>query len=111
MNSENTLYNRWKHIRERCTNPKRKDYKWYGAKGIEMCEEWNSYAAFHSWFFEALLKYTKDNNTSVYSGDLVVDRIDSGRGYSPDNCRLTTVRENARLSIKNRDSKGRFATR
>ena len=40
-------YRVWSGIKNRCYNPKESNYKWYGAKGITMSDEWkNSFAAF-----------------------------------------------------------------
>lgn len=100
------LYNRWHHIMERCYCKYRKDYKYYGAKGISVDAEWHWFGSFYQWFVEIL-------NFKTMAGfkfeDLVVDRIDPTKNYGPGNCRLITVRENAKLSIKRRDSRGRFA--
>ena len=40
------LYNIWVHMRNRCNNPHREAYKWYGGKGVKVCEEWNDYSNF-----------------------------------------------------------------
>lgn len=104
-----SLYNRWKHIRERCTNPKRKDYKWYGAKGVTIDPEWHSFKNFRRWFEVALRVYVINTNTNAVYRQLVIDRVDPRFGYGPGNCRLISVSENSRRAIKNRDLKGRFA--
>lgn len=61
---------------ERCNSPQNKCYRLYGAKGIKVCEEW-----------------TKDRNAFVvwavnhgYKDGLTIERIDSEKGYGPDNC-------------------------
>lgn len=95
------LYGRWRHILERCYCPWRKDYKYYGAKGVGVSEEWHEYGNFKDWFVNTLSGRECDG--------LVVDRIDPRYGYGPNNCRLITVRENAQRAIKCRDAKGRFA--
>ena len=38
--SYNQFYRTWKHMVDRCTNPKIKAYKNYGGRGITVCEEW-----------------------------------------------------------------------
>ena len=40
------LYMRWITMRNKCTNPKHHAFKWYGAKGIKVCERWNDFAKF-----------------------------------------------------------------
>lgn len=42
------LYQTWKNMRQRCNNPKRKDYPRYGGRGISICPEWNDYKSFRS---------------------------------------------------------------
>jgi len=34
------LYKTWSNMINRCSNPKRKDYKDYGERGIKVCDEW-----------------------------------------------------------------------
>ncbi len=37
----------WVGMKQRCNNPKKKDYKWYGAKGVKVCQEWmDSFSSF-----------------------------------------------------------------
>ena len=39
-------YKSWQHMRDRCLNPRNKDYAHYGGRGITICSEWDSYARF-----------------------------------------------------------------
>jgi hypothetical protein len=42
-----TEYNSWKGMIERCSNPNHIGYKYYGARGIMVCERWRtSFSAF-----------------------------------------------------------------
>ena len=78
------------HIKQRCLNKKCKTYKWYGEKGITLCDEWkNDYKAFCIW--------AEQNG---YKKGLSIDRIDPNKGYSPDNCRFVPM-------SKQRDNKHR----
>jgi len=44
------LYAVWNGIKQRCYNPKRKDYHNYGGKGITMCDEWkDDFNSFYVW--------------------------------------------------------------
>lgn len=71
----------------RCNNPQDKSYRFYGYKGIKVCDEWlyNS-ANFEEWAL---------NNG--YEDGLSIDRIDSSRDYSPINCRWISMNENSRF--------------
>ena len=71
------FYNTWKHMVDRCTNPKIKDYKDYGARGITICEEWLDIAVFVAW-----AERTHPNIKGIS-----LDRINNDKGYSPENCR------------------------
>lgn len=78
-NQTNTrLYSIWRGMKRRCYNPNDKSYqKWYGAKGIRMCDEWkNNFMSFHDWSI-----------SNGYTEDMTIDRIDSFGNYEPSNCR------------------------
>jgi len=82
---ESRLYNIWKNMKKRCYNPHREDYKWYGDKGVEVCEEWRaSFAKFREW--------AKSNG---YSEDLTIDRINGDGDYRPENCRWVSTKKQA----------------
>lgn len=76
-------YNIWRSMRQRCHNPKNSRYRDYGGRGITVCDEWlNNFEAFYEWSI-----------ANGYREDLSIDRIDNDKGYSPDNCRWTTMKE------------------
>lgn len=65
----------WIKMRERCRNPKDISYKYYGAKGVTVCERWNQ---FESFFEDMGLKPSPKHS---------IDRIDPYGNYEPSNCR------------------------
>ena len=76
------LYNVWNGMKERCYNPNAYGYKYYGERGIVVCDEWkDSYAAFRDWALKSGYDESHKNR------ECTLDRIDVNRGYSPDNCR------------------------
>lgn len=79
--SKSRLYVSWRGMKERCSSPKHKDFKYYGGKGIKIV--WESFAAFRDWA-----------NANGYIEGLVIDRVDSGRNYEPANCQWITPSEN-----------------
>jgi hypothetical protein len=70
------LFRLWWGMKRRCNDPKEQNYKYYGGRGIAVCDEWDDYKAFHDWAYE--------NN---YEDSLSIDRIDCDGNYTPDNCR------------------------
>ena len=94
--SNDRLYILYYHIKSRCYNPKNISAKWYSEKGIGMCEEWlNDYETFKAWAIENGYDYSKSMKEQT------IDRIDSNKDYSPDNCRFVTMRENAQNTSQN----------
>lgn len=83
------LYNLWKGMRNRCSDP---DNLHYGAKGIKVCEEWQDFAPFRRWA-----------NEHGYANTLSIDRIDPNQGYSPQNCEWVTRDENSRRVFRPRN--------
>lgn len=88
----------WANMIQRCYNEKRPDYKYYGARGITVCDEWrNDFMAFYNWAIE--------NN---WQHGLTVDRKKNAESYNPDNCRIVSMffqnrnkRDNRMISYKN----------
>ena len=73
----NKFYKTWKHMVDRCNNPKIKAYKDYGGRGISVCEEWLDTRNFVDW-----CDLTHPNQEGY-----TLDRINNDLGYSPKNCR------------------------
>lgn len=70
-------------MKARCYCKSQKGYKYYGGKGIEICEDWkNDFLKFYNWAMQ-----------NGYSDSLTIDRIDSDKNYEPSNCRWVTYYE------------------
>jgi len=83
------MYWLWEGMRKRCNQKSEKSYASYGAKGITVCDEWKSF-----WKF---LEDMGERPSPIHS----LDRIDNSKGYSKENCRWATPKqqhENRRIS-------------
>jgi len=91
------LYFVWAQMKGRCFNKKHKEYKNYGARGITVCQEWQTdYGVFWAW--------AKQNG---YQEGLTLDRIDVNGNYEPDNCRWTNMHvQNANKRKSPRNTSG-----
>lgn len=86
--SNTKLYRVWNEMKQRCLNPNCPTYKDYGGRGISVCDEWkNDFMSFRIWAIS--LGYKDD----VKRGTYTVERIDNDGNYCPENCTLTSMKE------------------
>lgn len=84
-------YRSWEAIKRRCLNENNKDFIRYGGRGITVCDEWiNSYEQFHL--------DMGDRPSEKHS----IDRVDNNLGYSKENCRWATQKEQTKNRCSNR---------
>jgi hypothetical protein len=85
------LYNIWCGMKTRCNSQNAMDYKYYGAKGIGVCKEWEQdFQTFSDWAIK-----------NGYNDTLTIDRINSEGNYEPLNCRWVTMKEQRRNTRQN----------
>ena len=81
INHKHRLYSIFASMVERTTNPNHHHYKYYGARGIKICDEWlQDRRTFFDWAL-----------ANGYSDNLTIDRDNNDLGYTPDNCKWKTM--------------------
>lgn len=94
--SQHSLYNRWGQMKNRCSNQNHPKYKFYGGKGIKVCDDWaNDFMKFFQW--------SKRNGWEQH---LELDRIDPDKDYCPGNCQWITKRANLAKRVFKRKKTG-----
>lgn len=96
-------YKAYRGIMSRCYNPKDRNYKWYGAVGVTMCDEWKDNP-------EMFVKWSIDNG---WKPNLHIDKdiLCELKGikphiYSPDTCQWVSAKTNGAFAT-NRDNFGK----
>ena len=75
-------YDVWNAMMQRCHNPGSVSYKYYGARGIKVCDAWQTYSG----FFVSMGEKPEG---------LSLERKDNNQGYFPENCIWTTMSQQA----------------
>lgn len=86
-------YYTWQCMKERCNSQSHRSFKYYGGRGIRVCEKWNT--------FESFL-----NDMGIRPDGKYLDRIDSNGNYEPSNCKWSTMKEqqnNRRNNVRNKE--------
>ncbi len=83
------FYRCWNGFKQRCDNQNNVEYPNYGGRGITYQKEWVDFTNFYNDMYESYL-----NHVQIYGEkETTLDRIDVDKGYSKDNCRWLTNKE------------------
>lgn len=94
------IYHVWKSMKQRCFNSNHKSFKYYGGRGITVCDEWkNDFQAFYDWAM-----------ANGYKEGLTIDRIDANGNYEPSNCEWVTQKQNNSHRRLGRNKNGQYAS-
>lgn len=83
-NPGDRTYHTWASMKQRCYDKAHKSWPAYGGRGVTVCDEWNR-------SFEAFLRDMGEKPEGFSIG-----RLDNSLGYSKENCRWETSKQQAR---------------
>ena len=80
-NKRSPTYNSWRGMIHRCTNPKAAKYKYYGGKGITVCERWRKFKNF------------LEDMGPIPFPKQTIGRKNANKNYNKSNCQWETWQE------------------
>ncbi len=93
-NKTSLTYNSWTGMKSRCNNPAHPQFKYWGGKGVTVCERWND--NFNNFLLDMGERPSRE---------MTLDRINGAGNYEPGNCRWATKKEQRDNTCERYDSK------
>ena len=84
--SATRFYRIWVKIKLRCLNPNMQDFKYWGGRGINVCDRWLKFENFRDDMYESYLAHVEEFGEKQTS----IDRINNDGNYETSNCRWAT---------------------
>ena len=100
-NESKRLYYTWRGMLRRCYDKAYNKYKWYGGKGVTVCERWHRL----DYFIEDIVNLPGYDTNKFEAGEIELDKDGIAydkKEYSPETCQLISHRENNSLALKRR---------
>lgn len=86
------FYSVWAGMLARCNNSKHPSYKYYGGRGIKVCERWKKYGNFDKDMYEEYGYYLEENPFNKRNIQCTLERIDNNENYCQENCKWATMK-------------------
>lgn len=104
-NKTNTrLFNVWQNMKRRCYTKSNKSYKYYGALGVTICDEWlKDFESFRTW------AYNNGYDENAPKGQCTIDRINPFGNYEPNNCRWVPMAVQSKNTRRSKNARERKA--